>query len=308
MYTDAQTACLLSSIAYCKYPQTALNTYLKGWTMVFDPVEVGGNYAFIATNGSKYALAIRGSLFSETWQAFEDWVYEDLNALYQVVWDYTNNGSSAMISRGAWDGFNNLQSLTDKKTGQSIWQVFDSLPAASPIIITGHSLGGNLSTVYASWLFWNFAASGHPRSNISVYTFAAPAAGNANFAADVNSKLPISARFENTNDIVPKFPCVKAIRGLLNLYQPVPLAYNIDVVRDGLDLSAYTIEYYENYYNSVYTQTNGTGTRFTFPLSGNYKNNTTTDWFNEAGYQHSVNNYCSRLGVPIVQCVPSILL
>jgi len=85
-------ACILSEIAYCKNPQTELDQYMPGWKIVWEPLTVGGNYAFVATDGNAYALAIRGSLIEFSWDAFNNWIDNDLNIAYQKDWLYTNNG------------------------------------------------------------------------------------------------------------------------------------------------------------------------------------------------------------------------
>ncbi len=322
---NPKIACMMSSIAYCKNPQQALNTYLPGWQVLWNPTAVDGTYAFVARNTgtNNYVVAVRGSLLDFSWGAFYNWIEQDLNVGTQVPWKYTQGVSNAQISQGSWDAFQDLVNMTDPTTGQSLWMVLDAAPATSEIAVVGHSLGGNLATVFASYLFWNFSASGHPRTNLSVCTFAAPAAGNQFFAQDFNGKLPNSMRFENVNDIVPKFPVATAVFDLGSLYVPSPNAEEIILFHLGYDMSlsyffdgvSFTIagfEYKSGFYingtwvNSSYTQPDGSGYLINVPVSGKYPANDVTDWLEEAGYQHSINQYSTALGVPIITCIPSV--
>src|SRR5215831_15564319 len=83
-------ACILSELAYCKEPQKEIAQYMPGWKIVWDPLPVGGNYAFVATDGNVFALAIRGSLIQFSWDAFDNWINNDLNIAYQKDWPYAN--------------------------------------------------------------------------------------------------------------------------------------------------------------------------------------------------------------------------
>src|SRR5690348_1220144 len=94
-------ACILSELTYCKEPKKEIIQYMPGWNIVWDPLPVGGNYAFVATDGNVYALAIRGSVIQFSWDAFDNWIYNDLNIAYQKDWAYTNNVSGARVSQGA---------------------------------------------------------------------------------------------------------------------------------------------------------------------------------------------------------------
>ncbi len=323
---NVKVSCLLSSIAYCQNPQQALNSYLPGWKIVWNPNALNGTYAFVACDPtqSMYALAIRGSLLQFTWQAFDNWIYQDLDVLYQKPWPFTQGVANAQIALGAYNGWNDLLSMADVSTKKSLWTVLSAIPAASGITIIGHSLGGNLATVYASWLHYTFTSAGKPRTNISVCTFAAPAAGNQFFAQDFDNKLPNSLRVESINDVVPKFPVVPKVIGLGNLYKPAPDATKIlvgyknysmylsqvfDTVAGGILFSEYENGFYINgsWTNSTYTQPDGSGLQLNVPVSGRYSANDVTDFFDEVGYQHSINQYSLALRVPIVVCVPSLI-
>jgi len=306
---DTITACILSEITYCNHPKDSLTKYLPGWTIVWNPTDRDVNYAFVATDGINYALAIRGSLFQFTWSAFNNWMYQNLNVAIQSKWKYTDS-TSAKISRGSYEGWQNISNMKDSLTGKSLWQFLDSAVSANTsITITGHSLGGSLATVYASWLEWTFKSNNHLYKNIDVITFAAPAAGNAAFAGDFNARFPNAMRFENINDIVPKLPVVNKVNELGTLYNPFPSASKVDVgykfltikLSAAFNLASLALSGLEiKNGNSIYTQPNGKLIKIN--LSGRNMNNEAADWFAEAGYQHSIEQYAANLGAPVIIC------
>jgi hypothetical protein len=305
-FTNA-IACTFSEIAYCASPQDSLTKYLPGWNIVWDPEAVKGNYAFVATNGEKYAIAIRGSLLNFSEGAFENWVKQDFNVASQHVWDYADSGI-AKISQGAYDAWENLTKLKDKLTNKALWQFIDSVyNSKTELLITGHSLGGNIAITCSSWLFAELKKNGKTTQNIHITTFAAPAPGNAAFAKDYDIKFPDAERIENTHDIVPKFPVADAVSGLSSLYNPAPAASKIEVgfsflkvkltyIFLGIKTAIRGFEIANN--NSVYTQTKGK--QITIPLSGKNIANTAEDFFAEAGYQHGVNQYAIAVGAPVI--------
>ncbi len=304
-----ESACLLSQISYCIDVQKQLDEYLHGWKLVWDPNPVSGIYAYVATDGRDYTIAIRGSLIAFTWEAFDNWLYKDLNVIEQDDWPYTSS-AKAKISAGSYQGWQHLEQLTDKKTGKKLWDFLkENVKGTARLNIAGHSLGGNLATVYASYLKWKWKQEGNDRTNIDIITFAAPAAGNAVFAKDFDSSFPNSLRVENSNDIVPKFPCSNKLSGLGKLYAPFPSASAVSVgyknvtvtlekVFDMISFSQKLLEFS----NDSYCQTNGVGKLITIALSGKNKDNFAGDWFAEAGYQHGIAQYATALGVKVITC------
>lgn len=307
-----QNACLLSQIAYCSDITTALNTYMPGWKPVWEATELGGNHAFVATNGNEYTLAIRGSLINFSWAAFQNWIYQDLHVTSQEKWGFTNDSSNAKLSQGSYDGWQNMSKMVDKKTGELLLPFLEKeLKEDSRLLITGHSLGGNLATVYASYLWQSFKKNGKAGSNINVITFAAPAAGNEAFADDFDKKFPASLRIENENDIVPKFPCASKISSLGKLYTDSLSAGTIMVGYKNLTVSlskvftllntAMTLLEFTGGV-SAYSQTNGSGKQVSIPLSGKNSGSDIINWLSEAGHQHSVAQYAVYEKVAVVDC------
>lgn len=306
------TACLLSQVAYCVNIDSMLRGYMPGWSSIWEGKESNGNHAFVASNGRDFALAIRGSLINFSWAAFQNWIYQDLYVTTQENWPFAPDSLQARVSAGSYTGFQNLSAMTDLKDGRLLLLVLDSiLNTGAPLLITGHSLGGNLATVYGSYLAATRQKKGKDKDPVNVITFAAPAAGNAGFAADFNKKFPQSIRVENRNDIVPKFPSGSRIAFLGELYSDSLSAANIQVgyknlqlplsrvfslLKSGLTLLEFTSGL------SPYEQTNGAGKQISIPLSGKNPGHEIINWLAEAGYQHRVGTYAVYEKVPVLPC------
>ncbi len=309
-FTDT-TACVFSQLAYCTNPQGQLNKYMPGWKVVWNPLPVGGNHAFVATDSITYVIAIRGSLISFTEDAFNNWISNDLNVASQDAWPYSKKQNAA-ISHGSWLGWQNLERMKDKISGKSLWTFLsEKVTDRNKLVVTGHSLGGNLAMVYATYISSKYEKNNRPKPNINVITFASPAPGNESFADDFNEKFPLSERIENTNDIVPKFPCSSKITELAELYLPSPSASAISVgyrnmttklnnVFTLMGTGLAVLELRGSF--SGYTHTNGKGKLITISLSGKDTVNTATAWFAEAGYQHGMAQYAAYFNAPIIKC------
>ena len=304
-------ACVLSEIAYCRDPQAKLDKYLPGWKLVWHPVAVNGNHAFVATDGRQYAVAIRGSLIEFSWDAFDNWIYQDLNVVVQKDWPYCEV-SSAKISQGSYRGWENLNSMIDTVSHLNLLQFLEqNIGPETPILFTGHSLGGNLATVYASYVEAILKKKGRKHGNINVISFAAPAAGNESFATGFNRCFPQSVRVENTGDIVAKFPCAGRVSSLGELYTSLPEANSIMVGYKNITMplstvfksvsTAMTLLEFKNGL-SHFEQTNGKGTMITVKPSGRHTRNDLESWFSEAGYQHGVAQYAAAIGAPVIDC------
>jgi len=302
-------ACIFSEIAYCSDPQKQLDKYLPGWKVVWDPVAVRGNHAFVALNGETYVIAFRGSLISFTEDAFNNWIYNDLNVASQEHWPYSKDAKTS-ISTGSYIAWQNLEQMKDKTTGKTLWTFLSENASDKFLVLTGHSLGGNLATVYASYLQYKLTEA-RLKNNVKVITFAAPAPGNNYFANEFNTNFPDAVRIENSNDIVPKFPCSNRIRKLANLYAPLPSADTIQVGYKNITTSLSNVfslmgttldvlEFKKDFYG--YSHTCGDGNVITIPLSGKNSTNHPVSWFAEAGYQHGVAQYAAAMGAPVIDC------
>ncbi|HYG16581.1 MAG TPA: hypothetical protein VEC12_12570 [Bacteroidia bacterium] len=304
---------ILSHAAYYADPQSILNQYplSKNWNVVWAGNFSNANYAFIATDGSAYAVAIRGSELDFSEAALVNWFEEDLNVYLHNTWDWyvptsAGNNYKAIISRGAYDGLTELQTMTDATTGGTLadFLVTNAANNNAWITVTGHSLGGNLATVFGPWLQWyinnnsssNYNGKNTVYSNMGVYTYAAPTAGNPDFAEYYDDLFPgtNSARFYNTNDIIPQFAA--NISTVENMFTNGPQAAQISYTYDGITVTLSNFFfgvrmslYADMWKYGFYTQTNQTAGTFSFtlPIDQTYLANTLEDWLEQAASQHS---------------------
>lgn len=101
----------------------------------------------------------------------------------------------------------------------------------SNIVFTGHSLGGAIATIAASY----FGGEYHDK-NMYCVSFGAPRVGNWRFVKTFHKRVYKSFRFENRNDIVTNFP------PKIFSYKHVKTRY---VVNDDLfELKAHKLEKY----------------------------------------------------------------
>lgn len=308
---EVKEACLFSQIAYCTDPQAQLDQFLPGWKLVWHPARTSSNHSFIATDGRQYVVAIRGSLMEISWNAIDNWIYQDLNVVEQADWTYSNE-QGARIAQGTARGLANVLQSTDTVSGQKlIGFLLQNRKNNEPVLFTGHSLGGNLATVIASRFYTEAKEAGQSVDVLNVISFASPAAGNSAFARDFDSKFPRALRVEAQGDIVAKFPCASRVAELGKLYGKQPSASQIKVGYKNMTVSLSTV--FETMSSALsllelkngmssFTQTCGRGMMIEMKPSGKNILNDVQSWFAEAGYQHGVAQYAAALNVPVVEC------
>ena len=182
------------------------------WQCIWGPVQDSdeANLALVAgyfpgpnAGPQTICVTLRGTDFDITdiWGMFGQ-IWEDLDASdpQPMPWALDD---PARIASGTLDGLAIIQGLT--ANGQTLGQfltAFFSQPANAnvTILVTGHSLGGCLATIVATWirvLLPNF------RGAIQPITFAAPTAGNKEFATYYDELFPAARRFQNSRDVIP---------------------------------------------------------------------------------------------------------
>lgn len=211
-FLHAKEAIRLNQLIYKDTIETALQQYAPEFEVLFTPEAVNGNYAVIAKDKSanRYALVIRGSVMEFSNEGFQNFILQDFNIFRIKEWNYTDTVKEAYISNGAWIGFQNLLQLKDKKTGLGIKEFIEQkLPEESSLVITGHSLGGNLAYPMAGYLKNEMNAA--KKIRLQLITFGAPAAGNAAFVQDMEEKFPDAERYAASMDIATMFPDMEKI-------------------------------------------------------------------------------------------------
>ncbi len=303
-------ACTFAAIAYCSNPQQQADKHLPGWEVIWHAPSYRGNHAFVAHRDGIYVIAIRGSLMEISWDAFDNWIYQDLNIVEQVAWPHTGKGSK--LSRGSYRGWANLDTMTDSLTNEKLSDFLLKVTTEkTPVIFTGHSLGGNLATVYATFFHALCRKNNRKTDQLNVITFAAPAAGNEVFAKDFDTYFPTSVRVENKLDMVPKFPCTDKVAALGSLF-PTMAASKINVGYKSITTSltnvfktistAMTVLELKNGMSSFRQTNTGNVILLGDKLSGNNNSTDIQSWFGEAGYQHGIAQYAALLGAPVIDC------
>jgi triacylglycerol lipase len=265
------------------------------WPLVWGPVtDDYGNLAYVAQSGSngRYALVIRGTETTFSLATLQNWFY-DLDVLTQVVWPYFAGNQSCRISNGAFLQASNLTSAS--WSGQTLASFLtQEVPADAALILTGHSLGGNLASVLASWISsLRGPPARQPDPNTVVYTFAAPSAGDMAFASAFNARFPRSWRYWNSLDVAPR--AWDHLPDFDDIYDGIgiPTPGDVQVVVDAMEVSLLASEVW---YDSVYEQPNSAGS----VLSG-HAVTPAIGWVFEAAAQHASNMYLSLLEAPIIK-------
>ncbi len=302
-WSDAQVMMTLSAIAYYDDVSGLLqqSAPTAGWSLVWGPALYQYNRAFVAqeTATGRYAVAIRGSETTFSWDTFYNWL-DDFEVLTQVAWPYFSAAPDCMVSYGAFTQLYNL--CRASSGGQTLAAFLTSLPPDAPLLVTGHSLGGNLATVLAAWVSAQRGPDGGaPDANTVIYTFAAPSAGNAAFAQAFNARFPQSWRYWNSLDVVPHaWDTVLEIIGIYDsIGIPTPLSITGAVVTmEGLLAAS------EAYYYSAYQQPNEAGTELPGhpAVSGIVAD--IWSWILEVAAQHGSSMYLNLLGAPPVTPSP----
>jgi hypothetical protein len=298
-YTQ-QVGMTLAEIAYSDpeniATQLAFPYYAGGGLFRLEWLGVtAGNQMYVCRIPSidQWVVVIRGSATDPFTEAFWiDWFEQDLTSLHQVPLPFGGayNGG-AMIGWGTEQGFEDLIGMTDVTTGLTLVEYLKanaSFEFAS-IVVIGHSLGGCLASVLTPYLYETLGRPNTVAPDCFLpITFAAPTAGDVNFAGYVEDLFGgYPYRFQNSLDVIPHAWDLQGLDWVLNSYDPEP---KIDAFLYGLVDATWWLLYEGSYF---YTQ----------PGQGVVDPGTPQNyywWFQEAGYQHSGETYLSMYGAPTV--------
>lgn len=176
----------------------------ESWQVAWGPALNAdrSNLLYAARNSEtgQLAVSIRGSDFS----FWLNWL-EDLATIRLVPYDefVPTASKTAQIACGTAVGLRQLLRMRDGTT--SLETFLAAASDGTPILITGHSLGGCLASALAPCVA-NWMGSS---SILSVYTIAAPSPGNEDFAVYYNTLFTLQSghstafRFFNSLDVVP---------------------------------------------------------------------------------------------------------
>ena len=206
-----------------------------------------------------------------------------------------------------------MKDLLNSNLSVTDYLINNAINNGKRVIITGHSLGGNIANVYTSYFMTTLKQanllSGNTPPNISLYTFAAPAPRNSDFATDLDTKLPTAWHFQSDKDVIPNFPVASDIHKLAKWYSPdAPDATAITVtigkgdkskdvllekaINDLADLL--TVSNILNW--SAYKQQANNYTIFTTAeLKPGHQQNNLNAWFMQVLIQHQLGNYADYL-------------
>ena len=181
-------------------------------------------YGYVAVGGDPVTavVALRGTESTMEWWDDFHW---DLVPFTQV-----SNGGN--VAEGFYDIYNSIGTMapgqpeSTSAPGPFAADVAQAAtsglasgldPAALPMVVTGHSLGGALATLLVADLAANTAL------NPQAWTFASPKVGDAVFAVRYGALSTVSWRIYNQVDVVPYFPVDTS-----DSYQAVTTGYAIN--------------------------------------------------------------------------------
>ena len=130
---------------------------------------------------------------------------EDLEWLYDGDAFMTAHPLGGEVESGMYDMYCSLSLSTPAQPQLTPFSKFlASLATTRPIVLTGHSLGGALTTFTAADIVQ--LAVPPAAGNLLIYSIASPRVGNADFAAAFNAKVANNFRIYNIRDYVPTLP------------------------------------------------------------------------------------------------------
>jgi hypothetical protein len=258
------------------------------------------NLAFVALYFADAAAApelgvvmIRGTDLGVTdaWGKIEQ-LWEDLDCAEQAALPWAPS-DPARVAQGTLDGFDVILGLTsDLQTLEAYLKALVSEPANADLVlvVTGHSLGGCLTTVFAPGLRDRLKPREVP---IMPVTFAAPTAGNADFAAYFEREFPHALRYSNSLDAIPK--AWADLTSLDTIYQPCGMTIPdiVYVGALGFDVAMYLSGV--SYRQPAATTLWGACSK------------AAANWYDEGLYQHHPATYMQLLGGTDIANVPKLV-
>ena len=195
----------------------------SSWHVVWGPglSDDRGNMMYVAgqSDSQQMAVTVRGT----EWEFWLNWVEDFASVLplvpYKDVLPEMAVGSP-LIAVGTNIGLQLLLGIqADTLDGQTmdVATFVAQAGEGAQVLVTGHSLGGCLASVLAPSVAYRLGSA----ENLTVYTFAAPSAGNQDFADYYDTLFADrSFRVYNDLDIVPA--SWATLPSIAELYAPAP--------------------------------------------------------------------------------------
>jgi hypothetical protein len=279
----------LATIAY----STDVTAYLdqaayltNGWQLAWGPAtaDANANLVYVARNTSsnQFAVAVRGT-YPEFGVGLLQQLREDLDVDDLIPWPGSPDPNAA-IAGGTSAGLSVITQMTSNGVSLQDFLAAQAIGSNADIFVTGHSLGGCLTTVLAPWLLAQLGVAGY-QGVIRPYTYAAPTAGNAAFASWFDSQFEAAGatRVVNSLDIVPM--AWNNLLAIQTLFPDPRLRCPLEVRVAVEGLAALLA-----------------GKGYDQPASGVVEKSgavqSSVDFFTEALNQHAPNNYLTLLGAP----------
>jgi len=204
---DPQAAVVWSDLVESAYttfynnpgnPNPQPPAFPSGWTFVANlqvDLQLLGTYYFIGWilmgSGGQTAIVYLGT--------------EDLEWLYDGDGFFTPHPIGGEVESGMYDMYCSLSLSTPAQPQRTPFSKFlASLVTTRPITLTGHSLGGALTTFTAADI--SLLPAPPVPQILQVYSIASPRVGNAAFASAFNAAVINNFRIYNIRDYVPTLP------------------------------------------------------------------------------------------------------
>ncbi|QSQ24542.1 lipase family protein [Pyxidicoccus parkwayensis] len=294
-FSTAQLGITLSAISYLGQPNTnperftlmntaITNTVASNWQIVWGPATQGEDLVYVASNGAgQYAVVVRGTLFDRIEDVIQDKSVSTQEALPFTASSFPN----AQVSKGVvevWTNINNMVSSVPGSGTGSLLSFLQNLSGSPSILVTGHSLGGQMATVLAAWF-----QSTLSNASILPITFAAPTAGNPAFASAFDSVFGSAMRYYNALDVVPRLWTMDGLESIKSLYPGGPQCGLI--CKTAVDDTVKSLQKADLTYTQPTASTSLPGQLYSTGWAGAFES--------EVNDQHRALYYMFLLGIPL---------